>query len=231
VKFNLRSLAIVFGVAAALTVAQSAHANTIYNFVRITNTNVENVGAQMQVEVIDVGGNQVAFEFKNAVGTPSSITDIYFDDGSLLGISNVTFSAGVDFSALADPANLPSANSATPSFITSAGFSADSNPPRAPNGVNSASEWVRITFNLKNGKTFADTIAALDLGLTDGGNTEALRIGLHVQAIGVAGESDSYINGPPNSGEEEVNIPDGGMTISLLGLALSGMGLLKRRLG
>jgi hypothetical protein len=42
---------------------------------------------------------------------------------------------------------------------------------------------------------------------------------MHVQAIGTTGDSDSYVN----------NVPDGGMTITLLGMAMAGMGLASRR--
>jgi hypothetical protein len=45
-----------------------------------------------------------------------------------------------------------------------------------------------------------------------------LRIGLHIQGFS-NGESESYVN----------KVPDGGMTVSLLGLALAGMGVVARR--
>ncbi|MCI0641909.1 MAG: hypothetical protein L0Y72_30580 [Gemmataceae bacterium] len=187
-----------------------------YGFTNISansGANAPLVAQQLVVEVIDVGGGQVAFKFTNAVGIASSITDVYFDDGTLLGIASISTSAGVAYSNPANPADLPGGNTVVPPFVTSAGFSADSNPPAAPNGVDSASEWVQITFNLINGKTFADTIAALELGLTDGGNANALRIGLHVQAIGQ--ESDGFINGPPTT----TAVPGPGVPV----LALSGL--------
>jgi hypothetical protein len=195
---------------AALMVAASASALTI-TFVNITNNGNSNLSGQLSVEMTDAGGGQVSFQFLNDVGIASSITDVYFDDGTLLGIASITQTAGVDFEQGASPGNLPGGSSITPAFVTSAGFSADSEPPAAPNGVNSATESLTITFNLINGKTFADTVAALGTG--------ELRIGMHVQAIGTTGDSDSYVN----------NVPDGGMTITLLGMAMAGMGLASRR--
>jgi len=150
----------------------------------------------------------VLFKFFNNVGIASSITDVYFDDGTLLGIATITSSAGVAFDDPATPGNLPSGNTASPPFMTTANFSADSDTPIMANGVNSASEWLGITFNLINGKTYADTLAALGDG--------SLRIGLHVQAIGTTGGSDSYVNVVP--------VP-GAVLLGFLGLGYAGMRL------
>ncbi|MCI0379422.1 MAG: hypothetical protein L0215_17570 [Gemmataceae bacterium] len=200
-----------------------------YGFTNISansGANAPLVAQQLVVEVIDVGSGQVAFKFTNAVGIASSITDVYFDDGSLLGIASISSSAGVAFSTPATPGDLPGGNTITPPFVTSAGFSADSNPPAAANGVDSASEWVQITFDLQAGKTFADTIAALQLGLTNGDDPNALRIGLHVQAIGAGGQSDSFINGPPTT----TAIPGPGVPVlALSGLLGLGLGRVLRR--
>jgi len=202
--------------ALALLVALSAPASAVtYNFTNITCNNVEcaQLGSQLQMDVLSagvVGGvSYVDFKFTNNIGIASSITDIYFDDGTLLGISNITSSAGVVFAQGANPGNLPSGNNANPAFQTTAGFSADSSPPAAPNGVNTASEWVTITFALINGKTYADTLAAL----ADG----TLRVGLHVQAIGVAGGSDSFIH-----------VPEPGF-YGLLSMGLAGLGFFAMR--
>lgn len=188
---------ILFLLAIALVLAFSvapAMADT-FGFYRLTNNSSENLAGQLFVDVTDTsdpGKNQVTFKFTNKVGINSSITDIYFDDGTLLGIAAITQSAGVNFSQPATPANLPSGNTATPPFVTTNNFSADSNPPITANGVNAAGEWVAIEFDLINGKGFADTIAAI----MDG----SLRIGLHVQSIGEKGRSDSYVNTVPLPG-------------------------------
>jgi hypothetical protein len=40
--------------------------------------------------VTDIHGGQVLFEFSNAGPASSSITDVYFDDGTLLGTAELT---------------------------------------------------------------------------------------------------------------------------------------------
>jgi hypothetical protein len=197
--------------AAALTFVQPAQAAYIYSFTEITNNSSIDVSGQLAVEVTDAGAGQVAFTFTNSGPLASSITDVYFDDGTLLGIASVTNGTGVDFSQGASPGELPGGSAI--SFQTTAGFSADSNPPTQPMGVNPG-ETLTITFNLINGMTFADTIAAIEQATGDG----SLRIGLHVQGLS-DGQSESYVN----------KVPDGGTTMSLLGFGLAAIGAYARR--
>jgi hypothetical protein len=195
--------------------AAPAHA-AFYTFTKLTNNGNVDVASQLLVEVIDGMDGTVTFKFTNDVGIASSITDVYFDDGTLLAIAQITSSSGVDFTSPATPGNLSGANLASPPFVTTQNFSADSTPPASQNGVDDDDEWLKIKFTLQDAspgvpQTYADTIAALNSG--------ALRIGLHVQAIGTTGGSDSYVNA----------VPDGGATIALLGMALTGMGVFARR--
>jgi len=173
-----------------------ANAGVIYTFGNITANNVANAAAgesQLSVEVDAVGLNQVSFKFTNAGPIAMSITDIYFDDGTLLGISTVTNGGpGVDFAQGASPGNLPGGNALSPAFQTTAGFSSDSNPPTQPNGVGPG-EMVTIVFSLINGMTYADTINALN---TQG---DHLRIGIHVQGFANGG-SESFVNRVPAPG-------------------------------
>jgi len=189
------ALAVMFAITAAVAARSSAHATTEqwYSFdISCSNTNPANVAtgaAQLFVRVSEgPGANQATFRFVNTGPSASSITDIYFDDGSLLGIASITDSgAGVDFSQFASPPNLPAGHDCTPDFDVTAGFLADSNPPTQPNGVNASTEYLDITFSLQGGQTFDDVIAELATG--------ALRIGIHVQAFGDGG-SESFINSP-----------------------------------
>jgi hypothetical protein len=139
---------------------------------------------QLFVEIIDLGG-QVEFEFMNIGPSLSSVTDVYFDDGTLLGIASINNTdPGVDFAQLATPPNLPGGNNLVPPFATTAGFSADSNPPAQPNGVNPG-ESFGITFDLQGGGVFQDIIDELASG--------ELRIGIHVQGY-TSGGSESFVN-------------------------------------
>jgi hypothetical protein len=215
--------------AAFLTLAGNANAVT-FSFTNISSNSgasASQVASQLTVDVEDAGSNQVSFTFRNAVGIASSITDIYFDDGTLLGIASVTNSGGgVSFSEGASPGDLPGGNAVD--FNNSGGFfSADSNSPAAPNGVDSSTEWVRILFNLTNGQDFDDTIAAMNLSLANPGVDVlgGLRIGLHVQAIGA--QSDAFVNtGTERPGQ---SVPDGGTTLVLLGSAMAGLGFIMRK--
>lgn len=156
--------------------------------------------AQLSVDVTSYGigtgtggVDQVLFSFYNTGSTASSIADVYFDDGSLLGISSLIDaddgtggSAGVDFSPGASPPDLPGASNASPPFQVTSSFLADSDPPVQPNGVNPG-EWLGIVFDLQGSQTFSDVITELTNG--------TLRIGLHVQGFGYGG-SESFINNP-----------------------------------
>jgi hypothetical protein len=148
--------------------------------------------AQLTVDVTMYSPTQVLFTFMNTGSSASSITDAYFDDGTLLGIAFLidaddnSGNPGVDFSQGASPGNLPSGNNASPAFVATVGFTADSDPPTQPNGVNPG-ESLGIVFNLQSGGTFNDVLAELANG--------DLRIGIHVQGFGTGG-SESFVNNP-----------------------------------
>jgi hypothetical protein len=195
------------------------------NFVNITNNNPANAAigeAQLKVDVTDPGNNQVLFTFNNAGPAASSITDVYFEDGTLLGIAQITNGTGVDFSQGASPGNLPGGNSITPAFNASAGFTADSNPPVQPNGVNPG-ESLDVLFNLINGQTFDDTLAALAQTSLFGNPPGGLRIGIHVQGFADGG-SESFVNVPPDLPPPGPAVPEP-MTVLGTGMAL-GLGTL-----
>jgi hypothetical protein len=167
--------------------------------------------AQLAVDVTDEGGGQVRFTFTNAGPDATSITDVYFDDGSLLGIAQIVNGPGVDFSQMATPTNLPGANNVSPPFQTTAGFSADSNPAVQPNGVNPG-ESLAIIFDLMGGQTYADVLNDLATG--------TLRIGIHVQGY-ASGGSESFVNG---------SAPEPGTALLLgAGLVLAASRRLRRR--
>lgn len=157
--------------------------------------------AQIRMDVRDTALDnsalvgQVLFVFRNVGPAQSSITDLYFDDGTLLGIASVqNIGSGVDFSVGASPGNLPGGNSLTPKFTATAGFTADSNPPTAPNGVNPG-EQVAVLFNLVSGLSYFNVLSALNGQTVDLDGVPALRVGVHVQAF-ASGESASFVASP-----------------------------------
>lgn len=157
----------------------------------------------LYVEVSDAGANRADFTFYNNSLIESCIAGIYFDDGTLLGIADITSSPGVSFSLSKKPKNLPSGNTLEPPFVATVEFSIGSDPPVSKNGINPAdpgdpAEWLRITFDLKNNGPFQDVLDELKNG--------TLRIGMHI--IGL----------PDGSSESAVNHVPEPATIALLGL-------------
>ena len=149
--------------------------------------------SQLFVDVTELGPQEVTFTFYNTGPAASSITDVYFDDGSLLGISSLVDrddgiggDSGVDFSLGASPPNLPGANNIFPSFQVTAGFLADSDPAVQPNGVNPG-EWLAVNFLLQGTQTYADVLDELSTG--------ELRIGIRSQGFS-GGGSESFVNSP-----------------------------------
>lgn len=160
---------------------------------------------------------QALFVFRNAGPAASSITDVYFDDGTLLSIAQVLNSSGVDFSQNASPGNLPGGNSLSVAFRTTAGFSADSNPPTNSNGAN-PSEQLGILFNLASGRNFTGLIAALNGQTVDEYGAPALRVGLHAQALS-DGSSASFVNSPTPVAAVPLPGAAGLMLVGLLALS------------
>ena len=207
---KLRKELAALAVAAPLGLfAAPAVAGMFFWFEGLTNNSAADTftgETQLSVEVSDAGSGQVSFRFRNSGLNPSSITDVYFDDGTLLGIASIQNGTGVSYSSGASPSELPGGNDI--GFETTAGFLADSDSPVQPNGVNPG-ESLTIVFSLINGKTYFDTIDALHGG-TD------LRIGIHVQGF-AGGGSESFVNMPEP------------ITVLLIGLGLAGLGLIRRR--
>jgi len=176
----------------------SAQAGVTYSFTNITNNNTANAAigeAQLFVDVGDAGGGYVSFIFRNTGPEASFISDIYFKDGSLLGIAGLqdvddNFGGAygdpnVDFSPGAGPI-LPGGGS---EWKVTNGFIVDSASPDSDgsnkDGVDPG-EWLGIFFGLQPGRTFNNVIE--DLASTE------LQIGIHVQGFDIEGGSESFVN-------------------------------------
>ena len=204
-------------VAMAIALSTGSASATTLSFTCITNNNPTDCAtgeAQLTVDAIDIGGNQVLFEFRNLGPNASSITDVYFDDGTLLGIASlidadegVGGDPGVDFMAGSGaPPNLPGGNAI--GFQTTAGFLADSNSPVPQNGVNPG-EFLGVIFDLSVPNGYSEVLAEL----ADG----RLRVGIHLQSL-AGGGSESFVNIP---------IPEPG-TALLMGMGLCALAARRR---
>ena len=173
------------------------------------------VGTGLRVVVTDegVGANQIRFNFQNVATADTSltpiITDIYFQDGTLLGVAQIinqqqsgAYLTRYDGGEVTNPGNrpyLPGGNSITPHFSPVASahfyeFGPDGNPIQRGIGVG---ETLGIVFNLLNGMDFSDVRDALNRPPPSTTALPSLRIGMHVQSIGGQDLSASYINVPP----------------------------------
>lgn len=189
-------------------------------FVDVISSSATALERTVGVGAVGVNADQVLFRFRNVGSNNSSITDVYFDDGTLLGIASLHGTSGVAFSTGAAPPNLPGGEAID--FNTTAGFLADSTSPNvAANGVNPG-EALGVLFNLQSGTTYQDVIDAIALSsLTPTTDvTGGLRIGIHVQAIGLdEEESESLANlGPPSS--DPVPEPSFVLSIAVIGSLL-----------
>lgn len=166
-----------------------------FNFTRITNNNAENVGEQLFLQVIgdtnplDGIDPTVYFKLWNRVGTAANITYVAADQGE--GISSYSFSfhgqsSGVSF-VLAHPfpGNLPGGNTLSPVFTPDWGMQRANGQGGVAHGINAFSEYLEFKTTPLNGETYLQVAQRIYDG--------ELRFGLHVQAIGVAGGSDTYI--------------------------------------
>ena len=168
----------------------------LFGFDAITdNSGVSgSLASQFSVDVTDPGGGDALFTFYNDGPIESSITEIYFDDGSLLGPPTVINNAFVNFIPGADPGNLPAGN--TIGFTATAALSAESDPENPINGVN-PTEHMEIVFDLQGTQTFNDVLSEIYAGLANPEAENTLRIGIQVRGIeGNDGDSDSFVLTP-----------------------------------
>lgn len=176
--------------------ACSSFASMTYSFGCITNNSTSDCSiaeTQASVEVIDLGGGQVEFLFSVSGTENFSIAEIYFYDGTLLGLASIIDdpSGGVDYlEQTSGSMKLPGT-----SFGPTKAFAAiDAANPAPSNGVNPG-EQVGIIFDLLPGLGYADVIGALALPYSPGATNGALMIGIHATAF-TSGGSESLTTTP-----------------------------------
>ena len=218
------------GVAAALVLAvQTSGVADVITFMRITNDAQVDVASQMWAILSSVDATHVQFEFHNLAVVPSSITDIYFDDGGangpglLAGITSIT-DHGTFYEVGASPHSLPAGHGLDPIFLADFSAQSDSSPGGTlANGVNNSTDYVDLTFALNAPNTYDDVLAARDGG--------ALRLGLHVQGISWMGgdASDSFVSTEVVLEPSTLVVPEPS-TLFLAGTcALGFLGFMRRR--
>jgi hypothetical protein len=108
-----RTTGIIAVLAFCSLTAGFAEAGVTYGFKCISNNKGGDAAigeAQLFVDVSEYGNGQVLFLFRNVGSAASSITDVYFDDGTLLGIAEIVNGDRVKFSQGASPGDLPAGN-------------------------------------------------------------------------------------------------------------------------
>lgn len=190
------------------------------SFERITGNSSVDIAGQLMLNVSEnspvydsVLGqyvNKVTFKFINNGPVASSISEIYFYDGVLLNMYSIDDSCpGVYFEDLGEstsPALLPGYNPDNGLVVVLSATEAEN--PDSQKGVN-ATEWVKVGYTLKPGKTIDNLLADMAAG--------EVVIGVHVKAIGGGGASDSFITTPEPA------------TLAMLGIGAIALFIKRRR--
>ncbi|MFN0131334.1 MAG: hypothetical protein ACKVW3_02185 [Phycisphaerales bacterium] len=209
-------------VAVVLAVGSAVQAAPVeINFVRVNPANAsQNPAAQFKAVLSEVSSSVVRFRFTNTAAIYCSVSEVYYDNRNSAPLSNLmtplnqfgaTFAGGG-----ASPGNLPGGANLSPAFNATSAFSADAvgNPA---NGLDTPADWLEMDFTLAAGKTFTSVVNAVNNG--------DLRLGLHVRAIGISGNSDAFVNG----GTLQVIPLPAAAWMGLSGLGIAGLAFARRR--
>jgi hypothetical protein len=253
-----RAVMVCLAVAAVMLLPLTAQAvvtlDMQYSFVSIPTTVVPAGNAligvnQFKVDVIATGSDfaaasashDVMFKFTNLGPTQSTISEIYFYDGTLFNNTvppggfvapTLTYSGpGISFGLTEiNPGNLPGDNNyfgnihvPQPALV----FAADPGSTAPDNGVNPSGEWVAFSFSLPN-TTYADILTALGTANTPNSSGIAayidgtLVLGIHGVNF-ASGDSVSFVNTPNGTVPPPVPVPP---TVWLMGSGMVGLALL-----
>jgi hypothetical protein len=184
---------------AALLVAQNNSSALVLTFENVT-TVANDYAPQLSVDIFDLGAGSLQFKFMNNGSVAGRIAGISFQDlDGLLSSQTLVEPAGVNFK-WGGGANIPNSMS----FTEVAAFELTKDGA-AVNGIDPG-QWLGVKFL----GDFDDVIAAVNDG--------KIGIGLHVISIMPGGGSQKFVNEVPPS--STTNVPDGGPTFMLLGVAI-----------
>lgn len=189
----------------------------------------------VEISVDPWGVNQVIFKIAN-VGGPSGsfINQIYFEDkGDYLGAFSsfkydLELGQTLKYALGANPNQPPGLV-----FDVVPDLSSDADNQKKVNGINPG-EVLGIIINLNSSYTFADIENGFDYDAYRVPPEALLRLAVHVQGLGTEDESDTFATDNtwnPFKDTPPYGVPDGSMTLSLLGIALLGVEYMRRKMG
>lgn len=149
---------------------------------------VPTIDTQLQITVSDQTANgdllvgEVRFTFENLGPMASSITDVFFQDGEIIGAADPLAADGVNFVERdGDPASLPGGELIN--FDATRQFSRAFEPT---DGIDPG-EQLTLYLKLLGGQTYEDVLSALQRGGASYPNSMpngGLRVGIHIETPG-----------------------------------------------